>query len=452
MKDWLKNLWNKLKVMKTDDWLQVAFSPLGFFAILAAITFLVWLSIPSWIVEEEVINEVTGESETEKRTVLSSSTLAGMLFGLFWITSFRFRNPVQEDQIAVKLCFGRPFGEIGSGLPFAPWLLVELRRIGINYEQPVYPAPPEKIWRPTEDQMGETPPPDFKPPIRITFGEAATRTEAKRLLGSVQGQNKYDDSGKPIGDKTEEDDFLDAHSYYRFADRMPDEGLKSTTRLYTFETHVSPSLKKQLDQLEGLDRRVTAEVELVLRYRVVRGKGTNLITNIGDKTKVEQQAGEEMVGILQRLLPNMSVGQALQNIGLINAILKYKVRVRTWNWGIEVDDAYLKLIQFHRTLNQAIAKRGQAYFEATAEKERLTREGEGTAAAAAAHELGVLEARAKGYQTISLTIGVAGAEVQANETGRAIGEGEGTVVIGTDGFRDLVGIGKAIAAKKGGDS
>ena len=421
---------------RTRAVLKTIFSPLWFAVILFVVAVLLWVLLPN----------VTVTREEVEVTILNPGLLisVGLLF--YYLASFRVSSPVKSDEIGVKVFFEKPFDEVASGPPFAPRFLVAVKVLKRNFEQREFPTEPEKIWRPAKGEAAAAPPEGFKPPVRITFGEVVSDETAKKLLGSIEGKEKKDGSKY-----SKQDDFEDENTFYHWADREPGAKIDQR-RLYTF---VSATTSDESEE-DGLARRVTAEVSFVLRWRVVKGKGIDFIVNIGSVDNLVQQAEDEMVGILQRLLPTMSVGQALQNISWINAILRYKVKARTHDWGVQISDAYLKQIQFHRDLNSAIADRGEAFYEASAEKERTMRKGEGDAAAAAALEREVLEARAQGYKRIALTIDVSGAEVQAAEVARTVGEGEGTVVIGTDGFRDLVGIGKVLAQsnqkkEKGGE-
>ena len=448
--------------------LEKIFSPLWFAGILFVPVAIAWLFVPN----------ITVTREEVEVTILNSTLLTILLLVVYYFPSFRIFTPVKSNEIGIKIFLGKPFAEIGSGPPFAPRGLVSVQTVSRSFQQREFPAEPEKIWRPAKGETAAAPPKEFKPPVRITFGEVVEQGTARILLGTkldediggsdIKQKEKVADRVKHYKKLIE--DLQDENAFYNWSEKEPPElpehkgndeeyekelekSLKGCGKIYTFNPGTEHDKK---EKAEGLSRRVTAEVSVVLRWRVIKTKGIDYIVNIGDEKNLAKQAEDEMVGILQRLLPIMSVGQALQNIAWINAILKRKVEARTHDWGVEVNGAYLKQIQFHRDLNSAIADRGEAFYEASADKERIVRKGEGDAAAAAALEREVLEARAQGYKQIALTINVSGAEVQAAEVARNVGEGEGTVVIGTDGFRDLVGIGKVLAQsnqkkEKGGE-
>lgn len=416
-------------------------------SILLALVLLVWWQVPP----------ITDSNEAgEEVVVFSWSLLVTLLAVTYFIFSFRFLNPVLEDEIAVMIFFGKPFSEVGSGPVFAPLFMIRLRRLKINVHQREFPAEPEKIWRPTDEQMGEKPPEGYKPPVRITFRTAVDDATAKKLLGT------RDPEPGETKEEAKEAEYADPDVYYRWGEVDKKEPyLNEKDKNGNLKPKIIRKHKFRADAPEdGLSERVTVEVVPVVRWRNEEGRGIDFIVNIGDPDELERQIEDEMVSVLQRLLPNMSVGQAMENIAWINAILFRRVIDRTHGWGVKIEGAYLKHIPFHRSLNNAIADRSESYYTGRAEKERIARKGEGTAQAARDYEQGKLEGRAKGYQAIAeATRSESGRQAQGAEVARATGESESTIILGTGGLNDLLGLGTALTQKKkkkkekdGGDS
>ncbi len=215
---------------------------------------------------------------------------------------------------------------------------------------------------------------------------------------------------------------------------------------------------------DGLSLRVTAEVQHVARIRVE--SPTLFFTNVppGDTDnpldEAFRQIEDEMVKILLQYFTRMSVAQALMNIRWISIHLLNAVDERVGalgdrrSWGIDVQAAFVKLIHTDHGINTAISEAAQAPFEKTkiiiaaeAEEKRLEFEGRGKASAAFDLEKRTLDARAAGTKELADKIGVSGAEAQAAEVARSIGEGGNTIVVGADGFSQLAGVAAAALGK-----
>lgn len=411
--------------------------------LITAIILLVLVLVVRWFVPP-----ITDSNEAgEEVMIFSWSLLATLLAITYFVFSFRFLNPVQANQIAVMLFFGKPFHEVGSGPVFAPLFVMQLVRLNINYDQEELPAEPERIWRPTDEQMGAEPPEGYKPPVRITFRESIDDDTAQKLLGSRSG-----------GEESEE--LKDSNTYYRWGEMDLKEPYITDESGNRFPNLVGNGIRFHAGApTDGLSRRVTAEVSFVIRWRIIEGSGTNYIKNVDNRKNFIKQVEDEMVSVLQRLLPNISVGQALENIAWINAILFRRVVERTDGWGIKIEGAYLKQIQFHRGLNNAIADLSEAFYAGQAKKELIVLKGEGDALAARELAHRELEGRALGYEAIAeKTRSESGRQAQAAEVARAAGQSESTIILGTGGLSDLMGLGTALTqkAKKkdkdGGDS
>ena len=196
---------------------------------------------------------------------------------------------------------------------------------------------------------------------------------------------------------------------------------------------------------DGLARRVTANVVPVVRWRIQNA--IDFMVNIGSEEEVDRQIEDEMVSVLQRLLPKMSAGQALENMAWINAHLFDSVVRRTLKWGILIEGAYLKKLPFHHSLNKAIAGATEAEFTGRADKELAIMKGQGAAAAARALEEETLKGRGAGLKQIAEDLGLDGAAVQGAEVARAFADGGNTFIAGLDGFGQLGGIVAAVTKK-----
>lgn len=338
-----------------------------------------------------------------------------LLAGIVYIVlSFRWAKPIKADQIGVRTIFEKPTDQVGPGLPFVPlgiFDIIPLRNLTVQNE---WPAEPEKVFR---GDVKETPPDGYKPPIRITFREAVTEDEAKKLLGDY-----YE---LPAKDYETGDDIK-----WNFQPIAPDDGLA---------------------------RRVTAEVVAVTKYRII--DGVKFVQTVGGENQASQQIEDVVVSVLQRFLTLMSAGQALQNIEWISLMLHNAVKLRTQSWGIELEapkGAFLKSINFHRDFNNAIAVPAEADFQAKGiirksqgEQARLENEGKGKASAAEALARAELVGRGEGLQQMMKTLKVSGAEALAAEVAMTFGKsGTTTIVDSKTGIAGLAGAASSLFQAK----
>jgi regulator of protease activity HflC (stomatin/prohibitin superfamily) len=363
-------------------------------------------------------------------TLLVLTIVLTIAFGYFqwWVTfavvylllSFRFypdtegeEGPVQADEIAVRLIFGRPYDIISSGLPFAPLFIVKVSKLDIKIQQKEFPAEPNKIFRgdmigEESGVSGEAIPEGMVPPERVTFRTAISATEAKKLL------------------KTEHE-------------ATDTKGV----------THVFEASAPR----DGLSKRVTAEIVPVVRWRICDDGGVAFIQNIGSIAEANRQIEDEMFSVLQRLLPNISVGQAKQNFRWINTLLHEAVLDRTEGWGIEVETSFLKAIRLNHDLNGAIAELAEAEFKGRADRELAIKRGEGAAQAEKDLERAVQEGRAAGLKKMMDDLGISGEAAYAQFIAGLLAEGDNSIILGADGLGQLGGIAAALAGerKKGTD-
>ncbi len=328
--------------------------------------------------------------------------------------SFRWFEPVREDEIGVRMFYGKPIDQVGPGPAFVPIGLLQLRVLSNLTVQDEWPTDPEHIFRGDEHA---TPPEGQKPPIRVTFRDAVTQEEAEKLLGDH----------------------------------------------FTFETHDNESETPHKVEFnvaapaDGLSKRVTAEVSWVSKFRI--NDGVKFIQTVGDIDRAKKQLEDEGVGVLQRWLPLMSVGQALQNIDWINTMLQLAVQKRTENWGIELEKpkgATIKQISFHRALNDAIGDASKADFRAKetvrlseGTRQELINKGEGAAKAAQDLARGEIIGRAEGLNKLKELLGIEGSEALAAEVAQTFGKhGNATIIDSKTGIAGLAGAASTIFNKR----
>jgi hypothetical protein len=334
--------------------------------------------------------------------------LLWLILGLaYFILSFRFFDPVQPDQIGVRLFYGKPLDQVGPGPAFVPLLVIQLKKLPNLTVQNEWPTEPERIFRPRENESQQTPE-GQKPPIRITFGSRLKAGDVTRVLGIYEEVTGVEDEhGNTV--------------IVKFNPIAPDDGLME---------------------------RVTAEVTAVTKYRII--DGINYIQTVGDEERAGKQLEDVVVGVLQKFLPLMSSGQALQNIQWLSTILETAVRTRTAGWGIKLEapkGAFVKNIAFHRKLNEEIAKPAEAEFAARAavrasqaRRTEIINVGEGDAKAATDLARGQIVGRADGLVHLAKELQVTGHEALAAEVAKTFGQsGTATIIDSKFGIAGLAG-------------
>lgn len=326
--------------------------------------------------------------------------------------TFRFWEVVGPDELGVRTIFGQPVGTVKAGLPIVPPGIGDIQILPTITQQREFPAEPQNIFR-GEDKE---PAPEGKvPPLRITFGESLTAENAKRILGEYYTATKADGS------------------------------------VITFQTEVPK------DALA--DSRVTAEVTTIVRWRIT--DAVPFVKNIGTIAEVDRQIEDEMAVILNAIYPRISVAQAQQNVEWMNALLFKAVERRIGaqqghsdEWGIDLEGAAVKPINFNHNLNKAISGVAEAAFKAratvteakaTADSTVLT--GAANAKAAQALEKATVAGKGQGIAAAAKSTGLKPEEIIGAETAQAVGKGDGTIIVGADGVTQLAGIAAAFAPK-----
>jgi len=358
----------------------------------------------------------------------------------YLIASLPIWDPIQADELGVRLVLGVATENLEAGVPFAPPGIVEIERAPKSVAQKEFPAEPENIFRNKEGES-ENAPPGKQPPLRVTFAEKPlSETEAQALFGEL-----YAIWPPEVADLTEK-------NLIRFDHTEGEDGLGST--------------------------RITAEVPHVARIRVENLR--KLIQNIPPHpvtgTRIDEvfrQIEDEQIVVLNTILTKMTVAQALRNILWINAVMFLKVsrRIqaavtsetitisghdrtipfsegRSDEWGINLEGSFLKGINLNHGLNSAISSVAEKTFAAAAavreaEGQKQAEILKGQAAAQAASDLVrmTLEGRATGLAAIGKVANTQGGRMAiASEGARAVADGGNAVITGPDGIGQLIGL------------
>ncbi len=300
---------------------------------------------------------------------------------IYVLISIRMVGPTE---LGAKLFFGKPLYELSSGFVFVPFGICQLEKETRLTIQDEIPADPQHIFR-KEDV--EIVPPGFFPPIRIPFGFKKGIKELEKIkLVTSEGEKELDLTAFP------EDD--------------------------------------------PLDIRVTAEVVPVIRWKIKNF--IRFLTTIGSRTEARRQMEDRAISSLTREFAKITPAVALANLGRYSMSLEYEIEKRITGWGIELEDVQVKVINFNRSLNTAIASVPIANL--TREKDRLEGEGLG------AKEKATLFGRTEGLKQMANELQIHGSAALGAETARVITQnpGQKTIVIGSSGFSELVGIASAI--------
>lgn len=204
---------------------------------------------------------------------------------------------------------------------------------------------------------------------------------------------------------------------------------------------------------DPLNRRVTAEIVPIIRYRI--NNYIKFLTTIGDKEAAKKQMEDATIALCMRELTKLPVAEALITLQNFNEELKMMIdelvkgNELVESWGISVETAQIKMINFNHELNKAISSVSEARFnakakaeEAEGEKKKRKLEGEGSGGA----EKAILDGRTKGLKEMADTLKLDPQMILNAETARAITQnpGQKTIVVGTTGLKEIIGMAAAI--------
>jgi len=198
---------------------------------------------------------------------------------------------------------------------------------------------------------------------------------------------------------------------------------------------------------DPLSKRITAEIVPIVRYKI--NDYILFLTRIGSRKEAKRQMEDATVALCMRELTKISASTALKTLQGLNQTMKSNIDTMVDGWGIDVETAQIKTINFHHDLNIAISSLPEARFKAKAaieeaegEKRKRTLEGEGSGSA----EKSVLEGRTAGLKEMANELGLNPQMVLNAETARAITEnpGQKTIVVGAGGLKEIIGMAATI--------
>lgn len=302
-----------------------------------------------------------------------------VFYALILYTAMSLRT-IGPTDLGCRLFFEKPIGNVSSGLTFVPPIICDLVTETRLVTQDEIPAEPEKIYRGSvDDEVGKTVP---------------------KELQAV--------------------------------------GMKPPIRI-TFSGRNEASIEMGLKEDDPYDRRLTAEVVPVIRWRIDDFK--TFLETIGSVERARKQMEDTCVKTFTEVLTKVSPAVAMLRIKECSEALQKAIEDLVNGWGIEIENAQIKAINFTQTLNAAVQN------VVVQERGKVAKklEGEGLGSV----EKAVIDGRTDGFKKMVEDLGVSSEAVIGAETARAIaGEGDKssqrTIITGTSGFTDLIGVAAAV--------
>lgn len=198
---------------------------------------------------------------------------------------------------------------------------------------------------------------------------------------------------------------------------------------------------------DPLNQRLIEEVVPIIRWRITNY--VKFLTVIGDKEQARNQIEDLCVSVLSREFGQVTPSQVTADYQKYNTILTNEIKRSIGTWGITLESAKIKVINFSRSLNKAIqtiaentAKGKAAIIEAEGLKKAAILDGEGKGAA----EKAILDGRTGGLKKMKDDLGLPSEAIIGAETARAItnNPGQKTIIAGSGGFRDLAIVGAVL--------
>lgn len=350
------------------------------------------------------------------------------LFALISYTLLSLRI-VGPKELGAILFLGKPIRDVSSGLRFVPFLVCQLVKNTRNIIEIELPTRPELIFRAKRNEE-EVVPKDllalgYKPPVRVQFGWPGIELSTKYLEAKIK------DTGIEKGerDKTER-----------------------TKKLYDTLNELITNEKIKDDPL---NIRMTAETPLVVRLRI--RSLSEFLGIFGSLEKANDQIQDIAVAMLNREFSKITPAVAQHNLGTFSELIRDEIIERIEKMesdkksdrSMDIVTVLLRPFVYSHELNEALqkpaqerAKKQSTITAAQAQKQKDALEGKGKGAA----EKAVLDGRTKGLQEMAKNLGVKPELVLSAETARAITQnpGQKTVIVGTKGFSDLIGIATGI--------
>lgn len=215
------------------------------------------------------------------------------------------------------------------------------------------------------------------------------------------------------------------------------------------------------------DVQMTIGISVLAKFQLVHERFFDLIANVSpvdDQQKADIRktltGGENVsdlmlevvrhlrdtsTAIMGEIAGQLSYNEITSHLHLVNKLLHLRLEKTILTWGVRIVECRVTKTNPGHDFNEKIQKRAAAKAErdnlaTVAEGERTKRilEGEGDAAA----EQALLEARAKGYAKIAEVAKTDEGRVaiSADVAGKLAESDSNTIVVGTDGIKELVGL------------
>jgi regulator of protease activity HflC (stomatin/prohibitin superfamily) len=200
--------------------------------------------------------------------------------------------------------------------------------------------------------------------------------------------------------------------------------------------------------------RLTEEVVPIVRWRIENY--AEFLSTIGTIENATKQLEDLCFSTLSREFGQVTIAQVIADYAKYNQTLTDEIELIVTTWGITLESARVKVINFSHDLNKAVQKiaeetaKGKArVIEAESLKEATSLDGQGRGEA----EKSVLKGRTDGLEDMSRRLGVSGHAVLAAETARGItsNPGQKTIIAGSGGFSDLATVGTVLGEALKGD-
>jgi len=195
---------------------------------------------------------------------------------------------------------------------------------------------------------------------------------------------------------------------------------------------------------DPLNQRLIEEVVPIVRWKIT--DCIAFLTTIESVDNATAQLEDLCVATLSEEFGKLTPAQVVANYQPHNDLLTEELQEAVNTWGMTIESAKVKVINFSHDLNKAI----QTIAEKTATGKANTIEAEGLKRSAilkgegdGAAEKAVLDGRTAGLKNMMTELDINGHTVLAAETARGItnNPGQKTIIAGSGGFKDLAMVG-----------
>ena len=229
----------------------------------------------------------------------------------------------------------------------------------------------------------------------------------------------------------------DPENIYRGDDPVTPEGKFPPIRI-----PFGPAAEGEISD-DPLNVRMTQEVVPIIRWRIVNFRV--FLSTIGSREEARRQMEDNSVSILLRGFAKITPAVALANLDTHDSVLSSEIGKNVMSWGVDLESAKIKLINFTHAINgsiqeigEATAKKRSRIIEAEGIKVSEQLKGEGEVLA----EQGLLDGRTNGLKRMSGKLKVSAETILGAEVARAITEnpGQKTFIAGSGAFKDIASV------------